>query len=122
MGIVLENLFPHFCSKLKRNMTKKKLLQVRLNKGFSQEKLADLIGMTQSNYSRRENGRKNISEIEWLKIAKILGVDKENIYEPDGDNSNVFHQFNIPDSILKQLELLRTENIALKEKLKALTN
>ena len=42
-------------------MVKEKLFDVRTKKGLSQEELADLIGMTQSNYSRKENGIKKTS-------------------------------------------------------------
>ncbi|WP_428230789.1 helix-turn-helix transcriptional regulator [Flavobacterium sp.] len=89
-------------------MDKTKLIQARLSKGFSQEELADLIGMSQSNYSRRESGRTNITEVEWQKIAKELSVDKETIYEPDEvtkekrDEINMIY-FNIPDFVMEHM-------------------
>lgn len=106
-------------------MTKQKLILARLSKGFSQEELADLIGMSQSNYSRRENGRKKISEKEWIKIAKELGVEKESIYESDEEtivqNTDInMRQINIPDFIIEHIELLKKENKNLREKLKRL--
>lgn len=64
-------------------MIKEKLFEARTSKGLSQEELADLIGMTQPNYSRRENGLKKISDTEWVKVAKELGAKKEEIYEED---------------------------------------
>ena len=45
--------------------------------------MADLIGMTQSNYSRREKGMTKISAQEWGKIAKVLDLKIEDIYEAD---------------------------------------
>ncbi|OXB06562.1 helix-turn-helix domain-containing protein [Flavobacterium pectinovorum] len=104
-------------------MNKAKLIQVRLSKGFSQEELADLIGMSQSNYSRRESGRTNITEIEWAKIAKELGVDKEIIYESNKEKTHYINTINalqitIPDFIMEHIELLKKENKKLKEKLK----
>ncbi|MFD2942223.1 helix-turn-helix domain-containing protein [Flavobacterium notoginsengisoli] len=104
-------------------MTKVKLTNARLSKGMSQEELADLIGMTQSNYSRRENGHKKISEVEWVKIAKELGVSKEEIYEPDEEilpknDTLKMLQFTIPNFILEHIELLKKENKILKDKLK----
>jgi transcriptional regulator with XRE-family HTH domain len=104
-------------------VAKVKLRETRLNKGFSQEALADLIGMTQSNYSRRENGRKGISEAEWKRIAKALEVNKETIYEANrlnashGSTVNVSF-FNIPNQALEYIEFLKNENSKLKEKLK----
>jgi transcriptional regulator with XRE-family HTH domain len=108
-------------------MSKTKLIQARLSKGFSQEELADLIGMSQSNYSRRESGRTNITEAEWQKIAKELGVDKETIYESEKlnkekrDEINMIY-FNIPDFVMEHIELLKRENKKLKEQLKKLKN
>ncbi|OXG05618.1 DNA-binding XRE family transcriptional regulator [Flavobacterium araucananum] len=106
-------------------MNKIKLIQTRLARGLSQEELADLIGMSQSNYSRRESGRKNISDIEWNRIAKELGVEIETIYEPDEassmlSNTTNMYQFNIPDFIMEHMELLKKENKKLKEQLKKL--
>jgi transcriptional regulator with XRE-family HTH domain len=49
--------------------------------------LADLIGMTQCNYSRRENGKKEITLNEWTKIANVLNVDLEEIYQPFVNNT-----------------------------------
>lgn len=107
---------------------KDKLLKARLNKGLSQEQLADLIGMTQSNYCRREKGLKKISEVEWYKIAKELGVKKEDIYEIDSNiihsknvknkDSYKIHYFNVPDFVIEHIEFLKEENRQLKEKLK----
>jgi transcriptional regulator with XRE-family HTH domain len=113
-------------------MLKEKLLDARLKKGLSQEELADLIGMTQSNYSRRENGLKKISDTEWNKIAKELKVKKEDIYEEDnqtiiyknikGNNSinncGNIHYFNVPDFVMEHIELLKAQNSELREKLK----
>lgn len=114
-------------------MVKEKLLQVRLNKGLSQEELGDLIGMSQSNYSCRENGLKIISNSEWSKIAKELKVNLEEIYEEDltqitiknvkGNspiyNSGTIH-FNMPDFVLEHIELLKSQNLALNERIKFL--
>ncbi|KUJ61078.1 hypothetical protein AR687_14170 [Flavobacteriaceae bacterium CRH] len=99
---------------------KKKLIKTRLEKGFSQEQLSDLIGMTQSNYSRRENGLKKITEQEWTKIAKELGVKKEDIYQEDTlgtfENEINLQSFSLPDAILDYIESLKRENFALKKR------
>ncbi|HAH55554.1 MAG TPA: transcriptional regulator [Flavobacterium sp.] len=107
-------------------MVKEKLFEARTKKGLSQEQLADLVGMTQSNYSRKENGVKKIVDAEWDKIAKELEVKKEDIYEEDnvrivykGDkgsvnNSGTIHYFNMPDFVLEHIELLKSQNASLK--------
>lgn len=98
-------------------MKKNKLLEVRLKKGLSQEELADLINMTQSSYCRREKGLKKITDIEWLKIAKILGVEKEDIFESDTANDKsvsrktiLSHSFILPDFVLDHIETLKSQN------------
>lgn len=108
-------------------MSKTKLIQARLSKGFSQEELADLIGMSQSNYSRRESGRTSITELEWKKIAKELDVNKDVIFEPEEQNKEKRDEinmvyFNIPDFVMEHIELLKKENKKLKEQLKKLKN
>jgi transcriptional regulator with XRE-family HTH domain len=109
-------------------MVKEKLFDARTKKGLSQEQLADLVGMTQSNYSRKENGIKKIVDAEWDKIAKELEVKKEDIYEEDSqnivykkikgnspiNNSGNIHYFNMPDFVLEHIELLKTQNASLK--------
>jgi transcriptional regulator with XRE-family HTH domain len=111
---------------------KEKLFEARTSKGLSQEELADLIGMTQPNYSRRENGLKKISDTEWVKIAKELGVKKEDIYEEDSQKvvyknikGNSFNYgnisyFNVPDFVLEHIELLKTQNAELKQENQAM--
>ncbi len=115
-------------------MIKEKLFEARTSKGLSQEELADLIGMTQPNYSRRENGLKKISDTEWVKVAKELGAKKEEIYEEDSqkviykkikgnspiNNSGNIHYFNMPDFVLEHIELLKTQNAELKQEIKYL--
>lgn len=64
-------------------MIKQKLTNKRVERKFSQEKIADLLGISQSQYNRRENGVTKISKKEWDKMAKILDTTLENIYEPE---------------------------------------
>ncbi|MFV0306056.1 MAG: helix-turn-helix domain-containing protein [Moheibacter sp.] len=53
----------------------------RKEKGWSQIEMTHKLNMEQSQYSRRKNGATRIMEKEWDKIAKILGVPLEEIYE-----------------------------------------
>lgn len=101
-------------------MNKIKLKEARLAINLSQEELADLIGMTQSNYSRRENGRKNITEVEWNRLAKVLNVEKDAIYESDKEERSIvkISSSKTPSLEMEQIELLKKENKILKKKLK----
>lgn len=101
---------------------KTKLHNTRIKKGLSQEQIADMLGMTQSNYSRKEKGSTKISIIEWERIAKKLEVPLEDIFEEDekkmayvnnnGNNNFNFGtiNFNIPDFVLNIIEILQESN------------
>ncbi|MCV2485590.1 helix-turn-helix transcriptional regulator [Flavobacterium sp. SH_e] len=93
----------------------------RLEKGYSQEKLADLIGMSQSAYSRRENGSIKITDNEWKRIAKVLDVKIEEICELEENKNYALSQsFSIPSFIIEHIELLKKENKILKNELSRL--
>ncbi len=108
-------------------MIKEKLQDTRLKRGLSQEELADLIGMTQPSYSRKENGIKNITDAEWNKIAKVLKVEVQEIKEDSQPNivyknirGNSFNFGTINNSneielVLELVENLKQEKHSLKE-------
>ncbi|KQT24259.1 hypothetical protein ASG22_09600 [Chryseobacterium sp. Leaf405] len=113
-------------------MVKNKLIRVRKAK-YTQENMAKLLHMSQSQYQRRETGEIKISDEEWKKIAKVLDVEVEDIKEEDVvqsiinnyDNSSgsysphINNNYNIPEFMLKSMEeyldILRKENQQLKE-------
>lgn len=111
--------------KNKKKMTKIKLLTKRLEKQLSQEEISDLIGMAQSTYSRKEKGITKITSAEWNKIAKVLGVEKEEIFEPaavimTGSNSFKNKENSRTDDLKEQINELLKENSELKERIKAI--
>jgi len=118
--------FYYFCATLLSiSIMKTKLFETRNKKGFSQEQLADLVGMTQANYSRKENGLSKITQQEWELLAKKLNVPIESIFEEEPKNiiyknikGNSFNSgtinINIPDFVMNYMELLKTENSQLK--------
>jgi transcriptional regulator with XRE-family HTH domain len=116
-------------------MIKQKLTNRRIERNLSQEKIAGLLGISQSQYNRRENGITKISKSEWDKMAKILDTTLENIYEPEdgiyiinnesasGDYSGSHNHFGSNNDFVfktmrKYIEILETENQLLKDKLK----
>lgn len=64
-------------------MQKEKLRTVRKRKGYTQQQIADAIATDVSNYSRKESGSVKIMHHEWEKIAKLLDVPVEEIYEEE---------------------------------------
>jgi len=64
-------------------MKKNKLIAARNAKKLTQRNMADSLSVTQSQYQRREQGIVNISDNEWVRLAKILGKEVEDIKEED---------------------------------------
>lgn len=58
----------------------KRIKQLRLNKGLSQEKFAISIDMDRTYYASVENGKRNISIVNIEKIAKGLDVSLEELF------------------------------------------
>ena len=114
-------------------MEKTKLIESRKRKGFSQQQMAEHLCIDVSNYNRREKGQIRINTNEWEKIATLLEVPVEEIYENEDANFFVFrdnskgtylgtnHIYSIPDHLLesqrKYIAKLEEEIKALKEKL-----
>lgn len=119
-------------------MEKSKLIKTRKNLGLSCKDIADLLCIEEYSYRRRENGKTKINNQEWKKLASILSVSFEAIFEPEStpiDNSkstnpelSTNHYYSIPKkmidnqqeyiTILKiEIDSLKKENQLLKEKL-----
>ena len=112
-------------------MEKVKLVERRKSKGLSQSEIAERMGMDVSNYCRRENGQMKIPLREWEKLAVILDVSVEDIYESEDnqvfickDNAKVQYQgtnniYSIPEYLLetqrKYIEKLENENRELRQ-------
>ena len=59
----------------------KRIKQIRLSKGISQEKFALSIEMDRTYYASVENGKRNISIVNIEKIAKGLEVSLEELFQ-----------------------------------------
>jgi len=89
--------------------------------------------MDVSNYNRREKGQSKISSVEWEKLANLLEVPVENIFESEeatfiickdqsvGINNGNNNVYTIPEFLLesqrKYIAKLEEENTQLKEEL-----
>ena len=67
-----------------------KLISIRKTKKITQKQIANLIGMEQTTYSRKERGISPITIAEWERIAKALEVSVEKIVEPNNNNTQSF--------------------------------
>ena len=70
-------------------MIKNKLIKARKDKEYTQESIAKILHMTQSQYHRREKGEIKISDEEWERMAKVLNTSVEDIKEDD--RANIHH-------------------------------
>lgn len=114
-------------------MEKIKLKETRENKGLSQKQIAEKLFMDVSNYNRREKGQAKISANEWEKLASILEVPVEDIFESEesmifickdnatGNYQGNNHIYTIPEFLLesqrKYIQKLEEEVQTLKEKI-----
>lgn len=55
------------------------LKEIRKNKGFTQKQIALKMAMEQTTYSKKENGKSPITEVEYKKLAAILETSIEEI-------------------------------------------
>ena len=115
-------------------MEKIKLIEARKSKGLSQQQLAEKLCMDVSNYNRREKGQSKVSSSEWEKLASVLEVPVEDIFESEesifiickdqsvGINNGTNNVYTIPEFLLesqrKYIQKLEEENTQLKEQLK----
>lgn len=68
-------------SKSTRNKFGKNIRELRKQKGWSQETLAEKVGLHRTYISVVERGEKNLSIDNIAKIAKTLGVSLETLFK-----------------------------------------
>jgi len=56
-----------------------KLKAARINKGYTQKKLADEIKIGETSYTKRENGNYSFSVDEVLKLKEVLNLKNDDI-------------------------------------------
>ena len=115
-------------------MIKRKLISARKESNFTQVSMAERLCITQSQYQRREQCEVRITDDEWVRMAKILGKEVEEIREEDAattifnfdNHSSNYSQstnnfYNIPDFIMKNqqeyIEMFKNEILSLKSEL-----
>jgi transcriptional regulator with XRE-family HTH domain len=126
--------FSYFRENILNFMEKSLLIKTRKKLGFSCKEIADLLCIEEYSYRRRENGKTKISNQEWKKLASILSVPFETIFEeekvsidtPQSSTSkiNTTESYNIPkemfDNQQEYITILKIENDTLKKENKFL--
>jgi len=97
----------------------KRIKEIRTIKKISQEKMAELLGMTFSNYTRIENAYQNITVKHLRNISKILDVSADTLLFGEIDKANgldfedfirltkTFKEEDIEDFIIKLQSILK---------------
>jgi transcriptional regulator with XRE-family HTH domain len=78
--------------KLMATSIKSKIKSIRELKNYTQEYMADQLGVTQAGYSKIEKGKTILSYVKLVEIAKILEVSVEDIIS--FDSQRYFNNFN----------------------------
>ena len=71
---------------------KNKIKSIRELKNYTQEYMADQLGVTQAGYSKIEKGRTMLSYVKLVEIARILEVSVEDIIS--FDSQKYFNNYN----------------------------
>ena len=71
---------------------KNKIKSIRELKNYTQEYMADQLGVTQAGYSKIEKGRTMLSYVKLVEIARILEVSVEDIIS--FDSQRYFNNYN----------------------------
>ena len=87
--------------------------QYREAKGISQSQMADLLHMSQSNYSKIENNRVSLTAEMAKKIVNTLGIRLEDILPDDAvlENALLHERFSEKDISIEQINGLFADHI-----------
>ncbi len=91
-------------------MKKQKIINIRKGKKISQTDIATYLKISQTQYQKRESGKIIISNEEWKRIAQLLEVEVDEIYDSNSGQAN-------EKSLKEELLLLREKIKILEEKL-----
>ncbi|KQT22118.1 hypothetical protein ASG31_01895 [Chryseobacterium sp. Leaf404] len=92
-------------------MTNEKLISARKAKKMTQTDIAIYLKISQPQYFKREKGQVKIIDTEWSSIAKLLGVQVEDIYEPFAGQITLHDQLSLEiDSLKEKLKMLEEKD------------
>lgn len=66
-----------------------KLRQARKDKGFTQEQMAKMLGITRATYANYETGYRKPSLEKIIEIKRILGITDDKFFLQDNDTKSV---------------------------------
>lgn len=81
-------------------MEKEKLIQIRKAKKNSQTDIAAYLKISQTQYQKRESGKIKISDEEWKRMAQLLEVEVEEIFDSNSEQTNVTNEKSLKEELL----------------------
>jgi transcriptional regulator with XRE-family HTH domain len=120
-------------------MIKEKIINniktIRESKNFTEDYIAEQMGISQSSYNRKENGHSDFSLSEILKLGEVLDVPPSRfidmdlakiIHQYNGDNStnntNIENQVNHDEGYKAAMEQYKLETAFLRAQVEKLTD
>ena len=100
---------------------KEKIFEIRRKKGISQEKMAQLLGISNNSFRKLEKGKTTLLNDRLWKIAKILEVSLEELMLEEDFNTGMSLADIEREKFLREIETLKSENILLKQHILLLT-
>jgi transcriptional regulator with XRE-family HTH domain len=84
------------------------LLRFRLERGYTQEQLSELVGISTSFYANLERGKKGMSILVLRNLADVLGVSVDSLLYPSQEKAHLHNiesmLSNVPDSFVASIE------------------
>ncbi len=109
-----------------------KIRTLRTSKGWTQEKMAEMLNLSPNGYSNIERGETDLTLTRLEQIAKLfnmtyqdlinMGEKNNGIYFSAGNNTNNYQINGNGTALAAEIEKLKTENQFLKEKTLLLEN
>jgi transcriptional regulator with XRE-family HTH domain len=89
-----------------------KIKFIRSSKGWTQEDIAEKLGISTHAYAKIERGEtdvnfsrlQQIAEVMEIELPHLLGLNEKNIFNFTGDNNTQFHHWQINSSSIEQTE------------------
>mgnify|MGYP003412591778 FL=1 len=100
---------------------KEKIFEIRRKKGISQEKMAQLLGISTNSFRKLEKGKTILVNDRLWDIAKILEISIEELVLEEDFNTGMSLSDLEREKFQSEIESLKTENILLKQHITLLT-
>ena len=101
---------------------KNKIFEVRRKKGISQEKLAQILGISLNSFRKLERGGTILINSRLWDIANALGVSLEELLLEEDFSSGMSLADKERQEYMAQIEELKTENSILRQHINLLTD